>query len=106
MARTFNHLSLEERCLIQTQLSMGFRPAAIAAGLRRARSTITRETRRNGWRPEAERADRGRPPIAGGYYAPRADKGARRLRRKPRIGRKLIPGMALWEAVVAHRAAA
>lgn len=102
MARTYNHLSLEERCLIQTQLSMGFRPAAIAGGLKRARSTVTREMHRNGWRSEADRADRGRPPIAGGYYAPRADKRARRLRRKPRVLPKLVPGTPLWETVVAH----
>ncbi len=102
MARTYKHVSLEERCLIQTQLSVGFSPAAIAAGLKRARSTITREMHRNGWRPESQRADRGRPPIAGGYYAPFAEKRARRLRRKPRTLRKLIPGTPLWETVLEH----
>ena len=92
MARTYEQLSLEERCLIQTQVSMGFR----------ARSTITREMQRNGWRPEAARPDRGRPSIAGGYYAPRADKRARRLRRKPRTPRKLVTGTALWDKVLGH----
>jgi IS30 family transposase len=102
MARTYEQLSLEERCLIQTQLSMGFRAAAIAAALKRARSTITREMQRNGWRPEAARPDRGRPSIAGGYNAPRADKRARRLRRKPRTPRKLVTGTALWDKVLGH----
>lgn len=100
MGKRYNQLSLEERCLLQSQLSLGFRPAHIAAGLKRARSTITREMRRNGWRPEAQRADRGRPPIAGGYYAPFAQKRARRLHRKPRIARKLAPGNSLWQSVM------
>jgi IS30 family transposase len=37
---------------IETQLTLGMRPAAIAAGLMRARSTVTREIGRNGWKPE------------------------------------------------------
>jgi IS30 family transposase len=66
MGKIYQHLFLEERSLIQTQLSMGFSPAAIAAGLKRARSTVTREMYRNGWRPAVQRAHLGRPPIAGG----------------------------------------
>jgi IS30 family transposase len=102
MGKSYTHLSLEERCLLQTQLSMGFSPAAIAAGLKRARSTITREMHRNNWRPESLRSGRGRPPIAGGYYAPFADKRACRLARKPRTARKLVSGSPLWETVLAH----
>ena len=102
MAKGYQHLSMEERSLIQTQLSMGWRPAAIAAGLQRARSTITREMRRNGWRPSAPGPRRGRPPLAGGYYAPFAEVRARRLRRKPRVARKLVPGTALWDRVLTH----
>jgi transposase, IS30 family len=102
MGKVYEHLSLEERCLIQTQLSMSFSPAAIAAGLKRARSTVTREMKRNGWRPEWQRPDRGRPPIAGGYYARLAEKRARRRRRKPRTLRKLVPGNPLWGTVLEH----
>jgi hypothetical protein len=50
MAKTYNHLNHQERALIETQLRSGMKPAAIALGLKRARSTITREIRRNGWR--------------------------------------------------------
>ncbi len=102
MSRSYRQLTLEDRCQIQAQLSVGIKPAAIAAGLMRARSTITREMHRNGWRPEGLRSDLGRPPIAGGYYAPRAEKRARRLHRKPRIERKLRPGNPLWQTVVHH----
>jgi IS30 family transposase len=50
MGKCYKHLSLEERALLQTQLEMGWSSAAIAAELQRARSTITREMARNGWR--------------------------------------------------------
>jgi integrase len=49
MGKSYSHLSLAERALLQTQLELRCRPAAIAAGLQRARSTITREMARNGW---------------------------------------------------------
>ena len=103
MARTYQQLCLEERVVIQTQLALGFRPAAIAAGLKRARSTVVREMLRNRWQPQplAPRL-RGRPPSAGGYTAILAHKRARRLHRKPRVQRKLRPGSPLWDAVLAH----
>ena len=82
MARTFRQLSMDERCLLQTQLSMGWRPAAIAAGLQRARSTISREMARNGWLAAASRPTLGRTPIAGGY---------RVTHRAPRVLRMLHP---------------
>ena len=50
MPRSFRHLDLSERVAFETQLSLGVRPAGIAASLRRARSTISREIGRNGWR--------------------------------------------------------
>ena len=52
MPRSFRHLDLSERVVIETQLRLGRRPAEIAAGLKRARSTISREIRRNGWRAQ------------------------------------------------------
>jgi len=48
MSRSYQQLCVEERVVLQTQLSLGLRPAAIAAGLNRARSTILREMTRNG----------------------------------------------------------
>ena len=38
MERKYEHLSMEDRCLIQMQLSLGFRPATIAGVLERART--------------------------------------------------------------------
>jgi hypothetical protein len=49
MGKSYSHLSLAERALLQTQLELRCCPAAIAAGLQRARSTITREMACNGW---------------------------------------------------------
>jgi hypothetical protein len=47
--------------------------AAVGDGLRRARSTITREMLRNGWQPAADRR-------------------AQRLHALPRVACKLVPG--------------
>jgi hypothetical protein len=39
MGKIYQQLSIEERTMIQTQLEMGIRPAAIAVGLNRSAST-------------------------------------------------------------------
>jgi IS30 family transposase len=98
MGKIYQQLSLVERALIQTQLVLRWSPAAIAAGLQRARSTITREVARNGWLPEPQIALRGRPRIAGGYRAEAAHARAA----KPRVVRKLVTGSALFAQVVEH----
>ena len=49
MGKIYQQLSIEERTMIQTQLEMGIKPAAIAVGLNRSASTLSRELRRNGW---------------------------------------------------------
>ena len=102
MGRNYRQLSLEERALIQTQLSMGWSPAAIAAGLQRARSTVLRELRRNGWRTSAEVSWQSRRWGNGGYLARLADRRARRLRAVPRVARRLLSGTSLWKLVVAE----
>lgn len=99
MARTFHHLTLADRILIETQLTLGMLPGAIAAGLSRARSTIIREIRRNGWRG-LHRADPLR--VAGQYRAVPADRKAVRFAARPRVARKLRPATPLWETVVGH----
>lgn len=101
MGSGYRQLSLEERSLIQTQVSMGWSPAAIAAGLQRARSTVLRELRRNGWKPNRP-VKSGRPYVAGGYYATTANQRARANHRKPRRQRKLVVGTPLWEQVIAE----
>ena len=102
MGKPYKQLSFEERALLQTQLVLCWSPAAIAAGLQRARSTVTREMLRNGWRPEPEVALRGRPRIAGGYRAVAAQQRALTLSAKPRVVRKLVVGSALFHLVVGH----
>jgi len=97
MPRTFQHLDVNERIFIETQLSLGKRPAEIAAELKRDRSTISREIRRNGWRAKLRKGSR-----AGGYRSVAADRRARVLAAKPRRQRKLEPGNALWGIVLEH----
>jgi transposase, IS30 family len=95
VARTFHHLDLPERVFIETQLTLGKRPTAIAVGLNRSRSTISREIRRNGWRAKLRKS-----AIAGGYRCVAADRRARVLAGTPRRQRKLVEGGELWVAVL------
>ena len=101
MAR-YIHLELSERSLIETQLRLGLRPGAIAAGLLRARSTVLREIRRNGWLSEGEILGRGKSRIAGGYRCVAADRRARVLAHRARVPCKLVAGNRLWVMVVEH----
>ncbi len=100
MAKRYQHLDVQERALIETQLTLGMSAAAIAAALMRARSTVTREMLRNGWKLQA--VHRGRPTIAGNYRAVQANRRARMLAVKPRVLRKLVPGNPLWIVVADH----
>lgn len=102
MGKTYTQLSIEERTMIQTQLEMGIRPAAIAAGLNRSASTLSRELHRNGWtRPPACRGP-GRPARAGGYRAGAAHERAQACTATPRVERRLQPGTALWRPVLRY----
>lgn len=102
MGKKYRQLNIEERTLIQTQLSMGFKPAQIARALGRPASTLSRELRRNGWvSPPAQRG-RGRPLVAGGYRAEAAQQRALAGLGKPRIERKLQPGTGLWHQVTGY----
>jgi IS30 family transposase len=84
------------------QLEDGVTPAAIALGLNRSPSTISRELRRNNWlRPKTRRGP-GRPPVAGGYRSEVAHKRARACTVIPRIQRRLRPGTALWGQVMGY----
>lgn len=99
MSKQYRHLRLEDRVLIQTQLQFGFKPAAIAAGLNRPRSCISRELARNGWKAPAATRSVGRPPLAGGYSSHHANVRARTLAAIPRVVRRLVVGNALWAQV-------
>ncbi len=100
MSRSYQQLCVEERVVLQTQLSLGLRPAAIAAGLNRARSTILREMTRNGWKPASQATAQSRRWGNGMYLARTADLRALRMHRKPRVVRKLVPGTPLWQCVI------
>jgi IS30 family transposase len=97
MPRSFRHLDLSERVVIETQLRLGMRPAGIAAGLKRARSTVSREIGRNGWRAKLRKGT-----IAGGYRCVVADRRARVLAGKARRQRKLVAGNPLWITMLEH----
>jgi IS30 family transposase len=102
MAQGYRHLNTQERALLETQLREGMSPGAIARGLQRARSTITRELRRNGWLAASEWARPGGNRIAGGYRCVPADRRARVQACKLRLLPKLVVGNALWLEVVDH----
>ena len=102
MGKKYTQLNLEERTMIQTQLSMGFKPAQTARERGRSASTLSRALKRNGWvRPQAHR-NRGRPMIAGGYRAEVVHKRACVSSDKPRVERRLQPGTALWDHVTSY----
>ena len=96
----YKQISIEERSVIQAQLTLGFKPSWIAAGLGRSVSTISRELRRNGWVKLKEKPRRGRPAIAGKYRALLAQVRADGLSAKPRVERRLQSGNVLWKAVM------
>ena len=96
----YKQLSIEERSVIQTQLTLGFKPSWIAVELGRSVSTIIRELRRNGWMKAKEPPGRGRPAIAGKYRAVLAQGRANGLSVKPRIERRLQIGNVLWQSVM------
>lgn len=99
MGRRYSHLNLEERVFIETQLSLGICPSTIARSLDRAPTTVLRELRRNGWKPEAECKQ---SRVAGGYRSLAAGRRACRMAARPRVTAKMVPGSELWERVVAH----
>lgn len=102
MARSYQHLDIRERTLIETQLTLGISPAAIASELQRSRSTVTREMHRNGWKPPSAPLWRGQARIAGGYRSIAADRRAQRLAAQPRVSRKLVVDNPLWDLMVEH----
>ena len=99
MARTYEHLSAEERGVIMAMKLQCSSTRAIGRALERSPSTISRELRRNGFKREEELGPMGRPRVAGGYNAARAGVRARRVRRLAQPARKLHPEGRLWRQV-------
>lgn len=82
MWKIYQQWTIADRTMIRVQLEMGTTPSAIATGLNRSASTITREFRRNNLRPETPRGH-GRPPIAGNHRFESAQKRARAFTVEP-----------------------
>ena len=99
MGARYSQLCAEERAVIMTMKADQRVNREIAQVLGRATSTITRELRRNGYRPAQECGSMGRPRVAGGYDVVRAGQRARRLQRRPRTRRKLDRTGTLWARV-------
>ena len=102
MGKNYCQLSIEERTVIQMQLEMGIKPAAIASGLNRSASTVSRELSRNGWVPAKPCRSPGRPPKAGGYRAVGAQDRAHTCTVTPHVERRLRPDTPLWRHVVRY----
>ena len=91
---------MEERSLIKSQLTLGFKSNWIALSLGRSVSTITRELKRNSWVNTIGVVIRGRPAIAGKYRAVLAQDRAQRISGVPRVARCLQAENDLWKVVV------
>ena len=95
--KSYGHLSLEERALIQASLKQGLSLRAIGRELHRAASTISRELKRCGWHgpdvvmPAWPAVGRG----VNGYWCESAHRRALRLAAKPRVAPKLVIGNSL-----------
>ena len=82
MGRKYEHLSREERTMIQLGLEQSCTP-----------SSISRELNRNGWsNPATAPRKRGRPLVAGGYRVPLAQQRASTLARTARLSLSAGPG--------------
>jgi IS30 family transposase len=102
MGKVYVQLSVEERSILQALLTLGRKPAEIAANLNRPPPTISRELKRNSWARPKEPPRPGRPAVAGGNRADAAQKRARACTVKSRVERRLTPGSDLWQHVMAY----
>lgn len=99
MGVCYRQLCAEERGTIMAMILGGSSMRQVAGAIGRAPSTVQRELRRNGYLQESEPL-KGRPRKMARYDAPSAGRRARRLRRKPRLTRKLARTGKLWPKVV------
>lgn len=100
MEKSYEHLNCTEKALIQVELKHGTSLRSIARSLNRSVSTVSRELRRNGCPPSCRTGRRGRRPVAGSYRALLAEKCVRHMLHQPRKPKRMVPGEALWDAVV------
>ena len=98
MGKNYQHLSVEERALIQCKLEQGCKLRALARSLQRAPSTISRELKRCGWRGASREVPLVRLRTRGidGYWCQTAQRRAEQLAAKARKPRRLVVGNGLW----------
>ena len=98
MGKNYQHLSVEERALIQCKLEQGCKLRAIARSVQRAPSTISRELKRCGWRGASREVPLVRLRTRGidGYWCQTAQRRAEQLAAKARKPRRLVVGNGLW----------
>lgn len=100
----FTHLTAQERAFIEIRLDDGFKLRAIARGLNRAPSTISRELQRNSCAavPSASAQAAHAAPKASlaSYCCNRSHARAQHLAKQARRRRLLVPGNALWQQVL------
>jgi IS30 family transposase len=102
MGKIYTQLSLEERMMIQAQLSMGFKPGRIARELGRLASTLSQEFDAQ-WLGSPESASPSwSSSVAGGYCNETAHRRAHACTVTPRVARRLQPGTALWDQVTRY----
>ena len=93
MGKFYEHLTIEERALIQTKLETGCKVRAIAGSLQRSPSTISRELKRCGWQSQAPVPNvRLRTRGINGYWCEAAHRRACLLAARPRTACKLAVG--------------
>jgi hypothetical protein len=100
MSKTYNHLNLEERAVMQVMLDHDCSLRAIARKLSRNASTISRELARSGGAVAhaLDESSPGRPRIACGCRCAKAHRRAQRLASKARVTRKMVPA---WGQILA-----
>ena len=103
MEKSYGHMGMEERAVIQANLKLGLSLRAIGRELGRAPSTISRELKRCGWRgPDV--ATPAWPAVGrgvNGYWCEAAHRRALKMAAKPRVAPKLVFGNSLWTDVLA-----
>ena len=100
MGKKYDHLSVEERALIQAKLECRCSVRAIARSLHRSPSTISRELKRCSWQGHGSSPPRLRTRGIDGYWCQAAHRRATLLATKLRTQSKLVVGTtgnALWQ---------
>ena len=103
MPKSYRHLDFQERTLIETQLTLGIKPAVIAAGF--AACPLHNPPRDSSQRLAVSGRARcgavmpGSPAVIARFLA---DRRARVLARRPRVARKLVADSPLWKLVVEY----